>query len=78
MSEIENLIRHFNDMCGESETEVGNLAQAELDDLRKFVQVCIEIHEAHGNGYSSARDALIENKLRNLIFEKTGLVRKGN
>ena len=27
MSEIESLISEFNDMCGEPETEMGNLAQ---------------------------------------------------
>lgn len=69
MSEIESLIYKFNDMCGESETEMGNLAQAELDDLRRFVQVGIEILEARDKGLSVACDALIDKKLRRLIHE---------
>ncbi len=69
MSEIESLICEFNDMCGESETEMGNLAQAELDDLRRFAQVGIEILEARDKGLSVACDALIDKKLRRLIHE---------
>lgn len=69
MSEIESLIYKFNNMCGESETEMGNLAQAELDDLRRFVQVGIEIFEARDKGLSVACDALIDKKLRRLIGE---------
>ena len=67
MSEIESLISEFNDMCGEPETEMGNLAQAELDDLRRFVQVGIEILEARDKGLSVACDALIDKSLRRLI-----------
>jgi len=69
MSEIESLIYKFNNMCGESETEMGNLAQAELDDLRRFVQAGIEILEARDKGLSVATDALIDKKLRRLIHE---------
>ena len=69
MSEIENLIYEFNNMCGEPETEIGNLAQAELDDLRRFVQAGIEILEARDKGLSVAIDALIDKKLRRLIHE---------
>ena len=69
MSEIESLIYKFNNMCGESETEMGSLAQAELDDLRRFVQVGIEILEARDKGLSVACDALIDKKLRRLIHE---------
>ena len=69
MSEIESLIYKFNDMCGESETEMGNLAQAELDDLRRFVQVGIEILEARDKGLSVACDALIDKSLRRLVRE---------
>lgn len=67
MSEIENLISKFNDMCGEPETEMGDFAQAELDDLRRFVQVGIEILEAHDKGLLAARDALIDKVLRQII-----------
>lgn len=70
MSEIESLILAFNDMCGEPETEMGNLAQAELDDLRRFVQVGIEILEAHEAGYKMSVDALITGTLRRLIYER--------
>jgi hypothetical protein len=69
MSEIESLIYKFNNMCGESETEMGDLAQAELDDLRRFIQVGIEILEARDKGLSVATDALIDKKLRRLIYE---------
>ncbi len=69
MSEIESLIYKFNDMCGESETEMGNLAQEELDDLRRFVQVGIEILEARDKGLTAALDALIDKSLRRLIRE---------
>lgn len=69
MSEIESLISEFNDMCGDSETEMGNLALAELADLRRFVQVGIEILEARDKGLSVACDALIDKKLRRLIAD---------
>lgn len=69
MSEIESLIYEFNDMCGEPETEMGNLAMAELYYLRRFVQVGIEILEAQDKGYLVARDALIDGTLRRLIHE---------
>ncbi len=69
MSEIESLISQFNDMCGESETEMGNLAQEELDDLRRFVQVGIEILEARDKGLPAALDSLIDKSLRRLIKE---------
>lgn len=70
MSEIESLIMQFEDMCGESNTEMGVAAQAELDDLRCWVQVGIEIYEAHTKGYSMARDAIIAGTLRRLIEGK--------
>ena len=69
MSEIESLIYEFNGMCGEPETEMGDAAQAELDDLRRFVQVGIEILEARDKGLSVACDALIDKSLRRIIHE---------
>ncbi len=47
---------------------LGNLAQAELD-LRRFVQVGIEILEARDKGLSAACDALIDKSLRRLVRE---------
>ena len=69
MSEIESLISQFNDMCGEPETEMGSLAQDELDDLRRFLWVGIEILEARDKGLSAALDTLIDKSLRRLIKE---------
>ena len=66
MSEIEKLICEFSDLYGQSKTD---LAQAELDDLRRFVQVGIEILEARDKGLSVATDALIDKSLRRLIYE---------
>ena len=69
MSEIENVIFEYREMCGEPARELCNLAQAELDDLRRFVQIGIEILEARDKGLSVACDALIDKKLRRLISD---------
>ena len=67
MSEIESLIYKFNSMCGESETEMGNLALAELKDLREMFQAMIEVFETHERKLYNARDLIIEVKICRLI-----------
>ena len=70
MSEIEALITAYNDSIGDNQSEIGDAAQDELDDLRRWVQVGIEIYEAHNKGLYMARDAIIAGTLRRLIAGK--------
>lgn len=47
MSDIESLVMQFEDMCGESGTEMGNAALGERNELRQAVKALLMLVEAH-------------------------------
>lgn len=52
MSEIESLVSQFEDMCGESGTELGNAALGERNELRQAVKALLMVVEAHTSEYT--------------------------
>ena len=47
MNGIESLVSEFEDMCGESGTEMGNAALGERNNLRQAVKALLMLVEAH-------------------------------
>lgn len=52
MSDIESLVMKFEDMCGESGTEMGNAALGERNNLRQAVKALLMLVEAHTSEYT--------------------------
>lgn len=52
MSDIESLVSEFEDMCGESGTEMGNAALGERNNLRQAVKALLVLVEAHTSEYT--------------------------
>jgi hypothetical protein len=55
MSAIESLILQFEDMCGESGTEMGNAALGERNELRQAVKALLMLVEAHTSEHTQHR-----------------------
>lgn len=47
MSDIQMLVSEFEDMCGESETEIGKAALLEMRQLREAISGLLLLVEAH-------------------------------
>jgi hypothetical protein len=55
MSDIESLVMKFEDMCGESDTEMGIAALKERTELRQAIQGLLIVIEAHTSEHTQHR-----------------------